>query len=78
MFYTDYWKVENWEVLETKEFHFFNDDETPFSAVCVKIGTLTTYRMDATGYKSETTPISRWISLGEYNKIVKNSGVVIF
>lgn len=71
MSYANYFAVEDWEVLDTKVCHFYNDDETAFGAVCVKIGVLTSHN-------TVKTDIIRWISNGEYQRLKKNSGVVIF
>lgn len=78
MRYADYLAVENWEVLDMKVFHYYNDDESNFVAVCVKIGTLTSYNNSITGAKLEKTDIVRWISNGEYQRLKRNSGVIVF
>lgn len=70
--------VENWKILEEKTFHFLSDEETPFSAVCLEIGTLTTFKPTVFGNTLEKTPIIRWITKTEYEALKKNSGVVIF
>lgn len=78
MTYSDYLDVEKWEVLDTKVCHFYNDDETPFNAVCVKIGTYTEYKTTITGVVATHNDIIRWISNGEYAALRKNSGQIIF
>lgn len=74
----DYFAVEDWKVIDTRVFHFYNDDETMFGAICVNIGTLTTYKHGLTGTEIEKTDIVRWISNGEYQRLKKNSGVIVF
>lgn len=78
MHYNDFLKVEDWKILDTKTCHFFNEDETPFEAVCVEIGTMTTFKTNICGAQIEKQPIVRWISRLQYEILKKNSGVVIF
>ena len=73
-----YKNVENWTLLDTKTFNFYSEEETPFEAVCVEIGTLTILYPTAFGNTIEKTPIIRWITKVEYEALKRNSGVVIF
>ena len=78
MHYSDFWKVEDWQAIEYKECHFFSKDESAFWAVNVQIGELTIYKTDINGSKLEKMPITRWITVDEWNRLLKNAGVVIF
>lgn len=78
MRYSDFWKVEDWKVLETKICHFFNENETVFEAVNVQIGVLMVYKTTITGSVIEKFPITRWITSKEYRSLKKNSGVIVF
>lgn len=73
-YYNDFFAVEDWEVVDTKVCRFYNDDETLFGAVCVKIGVLHILK----GNHMEETDILRWISNGEYLRLRENSGVIVF
>ena len=73
-----YIEVENWKILEEKTFHYYSEEETPFNAVLVEIGTLTTFKPTVFGNMVEKTPITRWITRTEYEALLRNSGVVIF
>lgn len=73
-YYADYLAIEDWEVLDTKECHFYNDDETTFGAICVKIGTITSVK----GNTIEKNDIVRWISNSEYQRLRANCGVIVF
>lgn len=75
-YYADYLAVEDWEVLDTKVFRFYNDEETKFGAVCVKIGVITS--INKKNKELEKRDVIRWISNGEYLRLKKGSGVVIF
>lgn len=78
MHYNDFLNIEDWKILDTKTCRFFNEDETPFEAVCVEIGTMTTFKTNINGCHMEKQPIVRWISRLQYETLKKNSGVVIF
>lgn len=78
MHYNDFLNVEDWKILDTKTCRFFNEDETPFEAICVEIGTMTTFKTNINGYYMEKQPIVRWISRLQYETLKRNSGVVIF
>ena len=78
MYYNDFLNVEDWKILDTKTCRFFNEDETPFEAICVEIGTMTTFKTNINGCYMEKQPIIRWISRLQYETLKKNSGVVIF
>lgn len=78
MRYNDFLNVEDWKILDSKICRFFNEDETPFEAICVEIGTMTTFKTNINGCHMEKQPIIRWISRLQYETLKKNSGVVIF
>ena len=78
MYYRDFWAVEKWRALEYKECHFFNEEETSFWAVNVEIGEMTVYKTTINGSSVEKQPITRWIPVKEWNRLLKNAGVVIF
>ena len=44
----DYYKVEDFVVLDEKIFHHYNEDETTFFAVKLQIGDVLTYKMGMT------------------------------
>ena len=75
MRFFDYLPVEDWKILDQKDLHFFNVDETILRALCVEIGEMSTVATDSSITK---TPIIRWITEGEYNSLRSKSGVVIF
>ena len=78
MQYSDFWKVEDWRILESKVCHFFNENETVFEAVNVQIGILTMYKTTINGSVIEKHPITRWITSREYRRLKENSGVIVF
>lgn len=75
-YYADYLAVEDWKVLDTKVCRFYDDEETKFGAVCVKIGVITS--LDKSNRTIEKHDVIRWISNGEYLRLKKGSGVVVF
>ena len=74
-YFTNYYDVEKWHITDEKEFHMYDDNETPIIAYQVVIGSITYF--SATSIL-DTCPIVRWISRGEYETLRRNSGVVIF
>lgn len=74
-YFTNYYDIEKWHITDEKEFHMYDDNETPVIAYRVIIGSITYF--SATSIL-ETRPIVRWISRGEYETLRRNSGVVIF
>lgn len=74
-YFVDYYSVEKWNITDKKEFHMYDEAETPLIAYRVIIGAITYF--SATSI-TKTCPIIRWISRGEYETLRRNSGVVIF
>lgn len=74
----EFFSIEDFVILDRKSCHFYNDDETPFSAMNVHIGNIVTYIMDIDGVKISKTPITRWITEDEFSRLKKNSGAIIF
>ena len=37
---SEFFPVEKWEVLMTKTCHYYDEESTPFTAICVKVGIL--------------------------------------
>ena len=74
MRFFDYLPVEDWKILDKKDLHFFNADETILRALCVEIGEMSTLAM---AFSITKTPIIRWITEGEYYNLRSKSGVVI-
>ena len=78
MRYCDYLGVEDWEIMEVKTCHLFNQDETPFEALQVRIGTMTYHHTTVEGNVIDKYPIIRWITRKQYETLKQNSGVVVF
>lgn len=78
MHYNDFFKVEDWKIINSTICHHYNEEETPFEAICVEIGTMTTFKTNINGCHIEKQPIIRWISRSQYETLKRNSGVIIF
>ena len=78
MHYNDFFKVEDWKIINTTTCHHYNEDETPFEAICVEIGTYNVFKTKINSCALEKYPIIRWISRAQYESLKKNSGVIIF
>ena len=74
----EFFTVDCWEVLMTRSCYFYNEDNTPFEAVCVRVGN--SYSVKTTLYGTEmlTKPIVRWMTRKEYEGLKKYSGAVVF
>ena len=49
MHYNDFFKVEDWKIINSTICHHYNEEETPFEAICVEIGTMTTFKTNING-----------------------------
>lgn len=73
MYYNDIWKVEEWVITDEKECHHYNEEETPFTAVNVRIGDL----IIVNGFDVDRTPITRWMTKKHYDYLVSHTGYVV-
>ena len=74
-----YKNIEDWTVLETIVCHAFNEEETPFEALKLKIGVLDTEEISLHNhYYKNTTDIIRWVSRNEYDYLMAHKGEVIW
>ena len=75
MKYSDFWKVEDWHILDSKTCHFFDENESAFEVVKVQVGLLNIYQDNIIVDKY---PIIRWITVKEFRRLKKSTGVVVF
>lgn len=66
----NFWNIENWELRDSRPLYDFNDNYLT-DALCFNIGVFT----DDNGNNND---IIRWVTRGEYNKFMKNSGAVVW
>jgi hypothetical protein len=79
MYYSDFWKVEDWHILESKTCYLFDENESAFEVVNVQIGILTTYEEGSCNRQIKSqTPITRWLTVKEFRRLKKSLGVIIF
>ena len=78
--YSNFLDVQDWIVLDRKTFYMYNNDETPFIAVKVKIGTLTEEQISFThtSINKINFDIIRWIPEKEYLALCENRGIIIW
>lgn len=72
------WAVEDWSLIERREFHHYDKDETPFMACLVQIGEYVDFDADINVNVAPTRPIVRWMTYEQYRYFKNNSGVMIF
>ena len=79
--YCTYKDVENW-IVEDQRFVRAEDgiSDVDINYVCVNIGDIYFYVFSEEGRGAEVSvsPILRWISEGEFNRLKKKSGTIIF
>ena len=76
-----YKDIKDWDVLETRIIHAYNDDETPIEVVKLQIGILERYEITGglgTHITNNTFPIIRWISKQEYDYLREGEGAIIW
>lgn len=75
-----YFDVSDWSIIEEKVVNDFTENENPISIVEVLIGSLEVEELGIINqrYSSSRTPITRWITRGEYDYLCANEGTVIW
>ena len=76
-----YKDITDWDVLETRIIHAYNDDETPIEVVKLQIGVLEKYDVIGglgTHITNDKFPIIRWISKKEYDYLREGEGTIIW
>ena len=77
--YDTFFDIGDWVVLDRKVLNMYNDDETPFNVIKVKIGV---YTEESVGLNSQHIQkdfdIIRWITEKEYTRLRANEGTVIW
>ena len=76
--YFEYYDVDDWEIISRETFHHYDDAETPLEAVQVVIGQAISVIPNYTKNIKTVTNITRWISRGEYERLRKGCGQVIW
>ncbi len=75
----NYYDMDNWIILDTVTFKDFGDYETPFIAYKVKVGVLDVEEIAINNtYSKRSFDIIRWVSQGEYNRLRRNAGVIVW
>jgi hypothetical protein len=74
-----YRDIKDWAILDERIIHDFSDNERPIHIVEVLIGTLHYEHIGINQhYEERRTPIIRWITRKEYERLVVNEGTVIW
>lgn len=75
----NYYDIDNWVILDSKQINMYDENETPFIAFKVKIGVLDAEEIKINNsYSKRTFDIIRWISKGEFDRLRNNAGVIIW
>ena len=74
-----FFDIHDWKIIDNKICHFYNENETPFAAICVVVGYYTVDTIDFNNHiHTEKYDIIRWISSNEYARLLKNEGIIIW
>jgi len=77
--YNTFFNISDWVILDRKNLNMYNDDETPFTALKVKIGIYTEENISMHNkYTKKDFDIIRWIAEQEYFHLRKNEGTIIW
>lgn len=75
----NYFDINDWIIMDTKVLHMFDENETPFYAMKIKIGTLDVEEIDINNhYKKKSFDIIRWINKSEFDRLRTNAGVIVW
>lgn len=73
----DYFSTSNWEIIDRKTCHWYDDAETEIEVVEVVIGQVC--EVTATyPTRTEKSPIIRWMSLKSYENFIKKEGQIVW
>ena len=74
-----YLDVEDWEILDRRTIHAYNEDETPIEVLKVQIGTYQSYStvLDF-NTRGPEQPIIRWLPKSEYTRLLNAGGPVLW
>ena len=74
-----YRDIKDWGILDTKIINDYTEDKNPIKIVELLIGTLHYEQIGLNQhYEERRTPIIRWLTWNEYNRLKQNAGTVIW
>ena len=77
--YPIYRNINDWAILETRIIHNYDECETPIEIVLVLVGTLHYEGVDFNHLpENKRTPIIRWITRKEYNRLMEYEGEIVW
>ena len=75
----NYYDVDNWIILDTKQVNMYDTNETPFMVLKVKIGVLDAEEININNtYNKRSFDIIRWISKNEFDRLIHGAGTIIW
>ena len=75
----NYYDMNDWTILDRMVVNMYDEDETPINIFKVKIGVLDAETININNtYSKRTFDIVRWLSEGEYERLKRNAGVIIW
>lgn len=75
----NFYDIDNWVILDTMVVNMYDENETPFIAMKVKIGVLDAEEISINNtYSKRTFDIVRWISKKEFDRLRSGAGVIVW
>ena len=76
---SNYFDMDNWVIMDMKNIHMYDDDETPLTIFKVKVGVVDAEEIHLNNtYTKRSFDIIRWISKGEFDRLRNGAGVIIW
>lgn len=76
---SNFYDIDNWIILDSVVVNMYDDNETPITAMKIKIGVLDVEEININNtYSKHSFDIIRWISKKEFDRLKENAGVVIW
>lgn len=75
----NFYDIDSWIILDTMAVNMYDEHETPFIALKVKIGVLDVEEIGINNtYSKHSFDIIRWISKKEFDRLRNGAGVIVW
>lgn len=75
----NFYDIDNWIILDTMVVNMYDEHETPFIAMKVKVGVLDAEKININNtYNKSSFPIIRWITKKEFDRLRNGAGTIVW